>query len=225
MDYRQAYRIVFGADEKSSGLQPSKDALKRAYRRRARELHPDAAKTHWESERKHRAFQELQEAYSLLQSKDVASLPTSTKPIRKPAQHRPAPRAETQKAPRFGEYLIARADITQDALQQALDYQASHRPKLGTLAVASGLLNLSQLDKVTRSHKGKTTPFGHHLQETLQLSDDVLEALLERQRSYCEELGQVLIKLGLCDARTIERAWRSFEPLTSNPKHDRRAAA
>ena len=200
-----AYRVIFG-----TGREPSqKDldtltqaGLKRAYRRRALDCHPDRAHTHERCPQiMAREFSKLSGAYGLLQGYVRSALASNAS--RGAGASAAAGKAQEQQfwrgpVPRralpLGEFLFYTRRINWRALQSALAWQRRDRPSFGAMARQWGLLSQHRLEKVIRCTKpgekiaAAAVRLGH-------MNKEQATALLRMQQSSQRPLGAYLVAL------------------------------
>lgn len=152
-----------------------RDHLKRAFRRRAFETHPDRALALGREARElAREFRELRDAFELLSGCSAIAPPPAQPPRRPghakrrtsprpgpdaqarrpaapgPGRERAAAREAAARAPppwklRFGEFLYHTGRVPWSALVEAIAWQRRQRPPLGRIAVESGFLTEAAL--------------------------------------------------------------------------------
>lgn len=254
----RAGRVLFGARAEAllDGVAWRKE-LKRAFKRRALETHPDRAHSLGRAEADlAREFRLVVEAYRLLlEAPDVARVrPASPRPRTSPPP--PVPRASPpprRKEParaakarseatgstkgaargstkgaakgsakgssaasipprtvRLGEYLYYSRRIPFDALIEAIAWQRSHRPRVGSIAVECGFLTKEQVLEVLdhrRSAHATEVPFAEYATRIGLLTPFARLAVLGRQGKLQRRIGRFFVERGwvteeeLADAR------------------------
>jgi hypothetical protein len=135
-ELERAARLVLGRGL-GSGVDP--DALRRAFRRRALELHPDRAHALGRDPRDlAEEFQALRRAFELLrgQPPGAASAPRPGRPARTSRAAAPMP----PRPLRFAEYLYYAGRISWSDLAEAIAWQRRAGRRIGQWFVERGLL-------------------------------------------------------------------------------------
>jgi len=136
----QAARLVLG---RALGDGVGRDELRRAFRRRALELHPDRAEALGRDPRELAdAFRALSAAFALLAPRagDDAGAP--------PAGVRPAPRPLPPRPLRFAEWLYYTGRITWADLAEAIAWQRREGRRIGRWFVERGLIDPDDVREV-----------------------------------------------------------------------------
>jgi len=253
----RAGRVLFGAGAEAvlDGVAWRKE-LKKAFKRRALETHPDRARSLGRAEADlAREFRLVVEAYQLLlEAPDVARVRAATpRPRTSPpppvARASPPPRrkeparaakarseatgatkgaakgsarrstkgstrstspAIPPRAVRLGEYLYYSRRIPFDALIDAIAWQRSHRPRVGSIAVECGFLTNDQvlevLDRRMSAH-ATDVPFAEYATRIGLLTPFARLAVLGHQGKLQRRIGRFFVERGwvteaeLADAR------------------------
>jgi hypothetical protein len=116
----------------------------------------------------------------------------------------------------FGQYLLAKAAITREALLDALDRQRRSNLSLPELAVQEGLIERSRANSIMVHYRMSDAPIEVILEETGGLSREQIQRLQNKQRSSWLRIGAALVEGGhlseeeiganLADYRSLESA-------------------
>ncbi len=213
-----ACRILFGPGvdvtrEFLHYLQP--EGVRHAYRKRARECHPDAVGKQGNQDKRTELFRRSVEAYELLN--DFLRNRKSTIPLRPPSYHkstRPQPvrrsqikveRATNEKyynGPlpslrlKLGLYLYYCGAVSYQALVRSLLWQRNQRPPLGEFACSWGWIDKEAVSVIL----GATHLGGHFGERAVKLgliSESQLKILLLQQRFIQQPIGRYFIQNSL----------------------------
>jgi hypothetical protein len=113
----------------------------------------------------------------------------------------------------FGEYLVEQNIIRQEDLARALELQKTDRIPLGQLAMQKGLIDNKQLFRILsrqRKPEERDKSFGKLAVEMEYLSQEQIEALLERQTHTNRLLGEILVSQGLVSQMELIKALKKF---------------
>ena len=119
----------------------------------------------------------------------------------------------------FGEYLVEQNIIQLDDLDRALEIQKTDRVPLGQLAMQNGLIDNKQLFRILsrqRKPEEKNKSFGKLAVAMEYLSQDQVEALLERQTHTNRLLGEILVSQGLVSQMDLIKALKKFRSQNKN---------
>lgn len=97
----------------------------------------------------------------------------------------------------FGNYLLEKKILKPEELKVVLMEQKSVKVKLGVLAIDSGYMNATQVDRIHKLQAAKDRMFGELAIEEGCLTENQLNELLHMQKKSNILLGQVLIEKGL----------------------------
>lgn len=222
-DLRSAGHVLFGMDvdltkEFFSYLQT--EGVKAAFRRRARETHPDVIfGNHQEQAGASEAFHRVTEAYQILSSfvrkRDLNLVPrhpkrhatkNTAKEFGNPHYHTgdlPSHRLET------GRYLYYLGIIPYQAILSAIVWQRKQRPPLGRIARNWGWLSDEAVRMVLycREHTGH---FGDKAIRHGLLTRHQLSQLLAYQRSCQKRIGDFFVNAGYLTDSEMERLARQL---------------
>lgn len=207
---RRACKILFGSHvdpptEFFSYLQP--DGVKAAFRKRARETHPDTSPDSHSVHRNIEEFHQVTDAYKLLFSYAQQEKPVN--PDRSPHNSfrssghifhtGPLPRRRLE----IGRYLYYRGLIPHHALISAINWQRKQRPPVGRIARTLGLLSDDEVQKILRSAKYPGYFGDKAIHHGLLTRPQVL-LLLSHQRSRQQKLGRYFIESGYFTEKEME---------------------
>lgn len=207
-------------------LQPS--GAKAAYRRRAKEVHPDlhAAAPPELRNRRSELFRELVAAHELVceffrqreAGQGASPLPTgegrsqhgSRSPRSTPTDASPFYRGQLPRAQlTIGRYCYYRGVIPYSALIEALTWQRQQRPVIGELARRRGWLNEEGMRQVFAA-RDSGSKFGEKAVALGILSAEQVRELLRCQRSRSQRLGQFFIERGYVSEKEMNRLTREM---------------
>lgn len=111
----------------------------------------------------------------------------------------------------FGHYLIDKRIITPDEYRATIENQLKVRVKLGTIAIAEGLLTEEQVDDINRLQMQQDKRFGDIAVEMGLLTDDQISALLAKQGNpYMQFVESITQSAGL-SAGVIEKTLAVYQ--------------
>jgi hypothetical protein len=211
-----AYRLLFGGVETVSGDETFRQALRSAFRKKARETHPDRARALGVPAAILSArFVELRAAYEVLErvaeggAGSDSPVPASPEPASTGFHYYsgPFPRRRL----RLAEYLYYARSIPWEALIGAITWQRMARPTLGRLAVEWGLLSPEDVERVLsaqtaalRRRTSERLPFGECAVTLGLLTPFQRLALVARQRELTPLIGRYFVAQGfLSDAELL----------------------
>ncbi len=217
----RACRTLFGPELQVnrsflSYLQPA--GVRSAYRRQAKELHPDRFPVAAADIRKkqHHLFQDLNQAHQTIQH--FLKLRQSNKPIwtTPAAKQRPAtakaghpgsggqhPHHRLPPYPlQFGLFLYYLGIVSFKDLISTITRQRRQRPQIGDIAKRWGWLNDHHIRQII-AHRGKPLRFGEKAEQLGLLTPVQIRTLLYYQRTRQQQLGEYFIEQGLFDRDTL----------------------
>lgn len=193
-------------------LQP--DGAKAAYRKRAKETHPDRF-PHEQRIQKLQAerFQAVHHAYDLIRAfltqrdrlggtffTSAGTRSTdSSEPQAHPHREQPSPNASgpiPSRTYEIGSYLYALGAISYRALIEALVWQRRQRPPIGETAYRWGWLNEQAVRRVIQHRGTRGRRFGEKAVEMGLLTPFQVRTLLFHQRNRHQRLGQYFVQQG-----------------------------
>lgn len=92
----------------------------------------------------------------------------------------------------FGTYLVEKQIITKDEYRAAIEKQLSVRVKLGTIAIADGLLSEEDVEMINQLQMQFDKRFGDIAQEKGLLTAEQIDALLAKQGNPYMQFTQSL---------------------------------
>lgn len=111
----------------------------------------------------------------------------------------------------FGHYLIDKRIITPDEYRATIENQLKVRVKLGTIAIAEGMLTEKQVDDINRLQMQQDKRFGDIAVEKGLLTDDQICALLAKQGNpYMQFVESITQSAGL-SAGVIEKTLAVYQ--------------
>ena len=218
-----ACQILFGEEVKLDRnflfyLQPS--GLKSAFRRRAKEVHPDLFQRGGSEMRRRRTelFRQLVEAHELIREffrqRDAGLWERHARPQASAAGRPP----ESQGAggdgyyrgqiPQIhltiGRYCYYRGIIPYHALIEALTWQRRQRPLLGEIARRWGWLNEESVRRISNGVRPQQR-FGERAVALGLLEPQQVQTLLHHQQSRQQRLGHYFVESGYTDSAGMTR--------------------
>lgn len=222
-----ACRVLFGPDIEVTRdflnyLQP--EGVRNAYRKRARQCHPDAARTNQNQQNLTELFRRSVEAYEVLniylRDRTVpASLKVAgARKTVQPAPLKKVPRATNERyynGPlpthqlKIGLYLYYCGAVSYQALVRSLLWQRSLRPPLGEFACSWGWINQQDVTTVLNATH-LVCPFGQRALQLGLLSQSQLNILLLHQRFIQQPVGRYFVQNGILSESDLLRHLREL---------------
>ena len=223
----RACQILFGTEIHISRgflfyLQP--EGLKAAYRRKAKETHPDLFACEPPNVQKEQAahFRDVVDAYDIVsryfKQREKGSLAASSRHVfsgprewkkqscdpnnqeyTREAVSRPLPLRSLQ----IGQYLYYRGFITYRALINAVVWQRQQRPVIGDIALRWRWLDNAAIERIIRA-RGLRGRFGEKALHLDLLTPFQIKVLLYYQISRQERLGSYFVRHGIMTSDKLE---------------------
>ena len=117
----------------------------------------------------------------------------------------------------FGNYLLSRKYVTKEQLFSAMQKQSGQHMRLGTLAIAAGLMTASEVDSIVIQQTHEDKKFGELAIELGYLTENQELSLLKNQNPDFLLLGQILVDDGVItnsDLEMIIADYRSQNEMT-----------
>lgn len=111
----------------------------------------------------------------------------------------------------FGKYLVGKNVIAETDYRDAIDKQLAVRVKLGTIAIADGLLTEEQVDTINGLQKQFDRRFGDIAIEKELLTAEQVEELLQKQGNPYMQFLQVLLESGKIKASALDNHLTAFQ--------------
>ncbi len=111
----------------------------------------------------------------------------------------------------FGNYLIEKSILKKDIYQQIIDKQKSVRVKLGTIAVAEGMLTLEQAEEINRLQRTQDKRFGDIAIEKGYLTSQQMDALLSKQGNAYLQFVQLMTELTGLSSSEVDQFVKEFQ--------------
>lgn len=111
----------------------------------------------------------------------------------------------------FGKYLVDKQIITSDEYRAAIGKQLSVRVKLGTIAIAEGLLTEDDVEMINQLQMQFDKRFGDIAEEKGLLTADQINSLLKKQGNPYMQLTQALTECTKLSASVIEKTLAAFQ--------------
>ena len=111
----------------------------------------------------------------------------------------------------FGKYLIGRSVIKQDIYQEILEKHKSVRVRIGTIAVAEGLMSEEQAEEVNRLQRNLDMRFGDIAVDKGFLSLEQIDSLLSMQGNAYHQFVQLMTEMTGLTASDTEQLVKAFQ--------------
>lgn len=111
----------------------------------------------------------------------------------------------------FGKYLVEKQIITLDEYRASIEKQLSVRVKLGTIAIAEGLLSEEDVDMINKLQMQFDKRFGDIAQEKDLLTDAQIGELLQKQGNPYMQFTQALTECTKLTASVIDKTLSAFQ--------------
>ena len=111
----------------------------------------------------------------------------------------------------FGKYLVEKGVIGYADYREAVQKQLNVRVKLGTIAVAEGLLTVEQAETINKLQKQFDKRFGDIAVEKKYLIEEQVEALLKKQGNPYMQFLEVLLDSEKASISEIETEFAAFQ--------------
>ena len=111
----------------------------------------------------------------------------------------------------FGKYLTEKSVIKGDICQQILEKQKSVRVKLGTIAVAEGMLTSDQAEEVNQLQKQQDKRFGDIAIEKGWLTPEQMDTLLSKQGNAYLQFIELLTQLTGLTAKDADQLIKAYQ--------------
>ncbi len=111
----------------------------------------------------------------------------------------------------FGKYLVEKDIISEEDYKSAIKQQLSVRVKLGTIAIADGLLTEEEVDLINRLQMQFDKRFGDIAVEKGLLSDTQVSELLQKQGNPYMQFIQVLMEQSSLTATVLDKTLNAFQ--------------
>lgn len=111
----------------------------------------------------------------------------------------------------FGKYLVEKGVIRYADYRDAVQKQLDVRVKLGTIAVAEGLLTVEQAETINRLQKQFDKRFGDIAVEKQFLTEEQVDALLKKQGNPYMQFLEVLLDSEKVTISEIETEFAAFQ--------------
>jgi hypothetical protein len=233
-DLLDACRMLFGPHIGVNGQflhYIQADGLRRAYRARAREYHPDVARTTTDQARRTELFRKSVAAYELLAGYLQARKPVPTReqaprraPVRPKAPVERYPNERFYRGPfptlelKIGLFLYYKGEISYQALVRALLWQRNQRPRVGELACKWGWLEEDAIPFILQA-TCLTGCFGARAVKLGYLTEQQLRVLLFHQRSLHQPIGRYFVMNGILTEDKLRRMLRECAQHNKNARH------
>ncbi len=111
----------------------------------------------------------------------------------------------------FGKYLVEKSVIKEDAYQEIIDKQKSVRVKLGTIAVAEGMLTLEQTEEINHLQRQQDRRFGDIAIDKGWLTPEQMNVLLSKQGNAYLQFVELMTELTGLTASDADQLVRAFQ--------------
>lgn len=111
----------------------------------------------------------------------------------------------------FGQFLIEKNLVTNEALLRAIDLQERTNLKLGEMAVAMGLITSRDIETAHSAQYSRDMKLGDLLVELGMLTSSQLDDVIKHQRATHIYIGEALIKVGALTPEQLEQYLADFK--------------
>ena len=111
----------------------------------------------------------------------------------------------------FGNYLVDKNIISIEDYKTAIEQQMAVRVKLGTIAIADGLLTEDEVESINRMQMQFDKRFGDIAIEKGLLTAEQIEALLKKQGNPYMQFIQVLMETSKLTATVLDKTLNAFQ--------------
>lgn len=111
----------------------------------------------------------------------------------------------------FGRYLVDKEIISNADYRNAIKEQLAVRVKLGTIAIADGLLTEEQVESINKKQMQQDKRFGDIAIEDGFLTAEQIDALLKKQGNPYMQFVQVLMESNLLSAGVLDKTLSAFQ--------------
>lgn len=111
----------------------------------------------------------------------------------------------------FGNYLVKKGVLTEEAYRNAIEKHLSIRVPIGTIAIAEGFLTEVQVEEIHRQQKQKDRLFGDIAMEKGYLSAEQVETLLRKQGNPYLQFLEVLLEDGVLTISGMDTEFAAFQ--------------
>ena len=111
----------------------------------------------------------------------------------------------------FGNYLVRKGILTEEAYRNAIKKHLSIRVPIGTIAMAEGLLTEAQVEEIHRQQKQMDRLFGDIAIEKGYLSAEQVDALLRKQGNPYLQFLEVLLEDGVLTISEMDTEFAAFQ--------------
>lgn len=111
----------------------------------------------------------------------------------------------------FGNYLVKKGVLTEEAYRNAIEKHLSIRVPIGTIAIAEEFLTEVQVEEIHRQQKQKDRLFGDIAMEKGYLSAEQVETLLRKQGNPYLQFLEVLLEDGVLTISEMDTEFAAFQ--------------
>ncbi len=111
----------------------------------------------------------------------------------------------------FGNYLVEKKIISSEDYKAAIEQQLAVRVKLGTIAIADGLLTEEEVASINKMQMQFDKRFGDIAVEKGMLTADQINTLLKKQGNPYMQFIQVLMEASKLTATVLEKTLAAFQ--------------
>lgn len=106
---------------------------------------------------------------------------------------------------RFGEFLVNKGIVDEEAIWDALNYQRKQTIPIGKIALKEKKLTMKQILQILSAQTDTIKRFGEIAVEFGYLTEDDVSNLLEIQRKQRTPIGEILVELKKISKETLDR--------------------
>jgi hypothetical protein len=123
--------------------------------------------------------------------------------------------SEQEKNPLFfGQFLLERGVITNEALEDALAFQRESNRRIGEMAMEKSYLTPEQVDRIFAEQQVRDEPFGVIALQMRYLSRKQLDDLLFTQTIYSTHLGEAMLMRGHITSEQFVEYLKQYNEMT-----------
>lgn len=123
----------------------------------------------------------------------------------------------------FGKYLVKKEIISNEDYRELIQKQLSTRAKLGTIAVADGLLTKEQAEHINKLQKQFDKRFGDIAVEKGLLTEEQVQGLLKKQGNPYMQFLEVLLESRMVSVSQLDAELENFQKDNGFTKEDMEA--
>jgi CheY-specific phosphatase CheX len=111
----------------------------------------------------------------------------------------------------FGQFLLEKRIITNEALLKAIALQETTNLKFGEMAKSMGLISDADIDRVHKAQRNEDLQFGDMSVKLGMMTMDQLKQVLTKQKNNHLYIGEALVKVGAVKAEDLPKHLDAFK--------------